>query len=612
MRILGTKFMGHDCSVFLIDTDKKDIFAIDTERVTRIKHDNTDIEPILTTFIDKFVGVDYLCYSFCKFIDEAFSWDVITHQVRIRKILYDLYKPKYINDYENALKKTRIIKYINLLLRPRLFRKYFASWIYLFLRKDNCSPEKAKNVVLSHIEYVLRQYKIFPKEICFYEHHLCHAVPSYFFAPFGINEEAIVFTLDGWGDGAFSKLFIFSEYKWKELACSRSPVFFVNGKKCVASIGIIYQNFTEALGFKPMCDEGKVEALAAYGEPDKLLSEILRKSIYVDNNLCFKFNLENLECLYDINYIKQRASKIGKENVAATVQRWLEDIVVRYLNLVYKKFKIKNLGLAGGIVANVILNLNIFEKTSFENIYIFPAMGDSGTAAGAAILKAIELGEDLSWLKKKKMPYWGPSYTKEDVEKELKKDKWKNLISYEYLNEKWSEEAAKMVAEGKVVAIYQGKMEYGPRALGNRSILADPRNPKTRDKLNSTVKRRPWFQPFCPSVLEEDREILFEKSYSNKHMTCAFRLKKRYWDKIPSAMHVDGTARPQFIEQIDNPIYYKLIKKFKELTGYGIIVNTSFNLHGRTIVMTPEDAITDFLDSNIDVMFIEGFKIFRE
>ena len=169
-----------------------------------------------------------------------------------------------------------------------------------------------------------------------------------------------------------------------------------------------------------------------------------------------------------------------------------------------------------------------------------------------------------------------------------------------------------MIAKGNIIAIYQGSMEFGPRALGNRSILADPRDPKTRDKINSTVKRRPWFQPFCPSVLEEERERLFENSYKHKHMAIAFKMKKEFWNKLPSAMHIDGTARPQFVEEKDNSNYYRLLKKFKELTGYGIVVDTSFNLHGRTIVRTPEDALTDFIDCNIDALFIEGFFVKRK
>jgi carbamoyltransferase len=205
------------------------------------------------------------------------------------------------------------------------------------------------------------------------------------------------------------------------------------------------------------------------------------------------------------------------------------------------------------------------------------------------------------------MPYWGPEFSKKEVEEELKK--WEKEIAYLDLGDNWEDIVAELIANGKIVSIFQGRMEFGPRALGNRSVLGDPRTMKTRDRINSTIKRRPWFQPFAPSVLAEEKDRLFEKAYLNKHMTMAFRVKKVYWDKIPSAMHVDGTARAQFVEKKDNPSYYKIIEKFKEKTGYGIIVNTSFNLHGRTIVMTPEHAIRDFIDCGIDAMVIEGFLV---
>ncbi|SVB82415.1 uncharacterized protein METZ01_LOCUS235269 [marine metagenome] len=152
-------------------------------------------------------------------------------------------------------------------------------------------------------------------------------------------------------------------------------------------------------------------------------------------------------------------------------------------------------------------------------------------------------------------------------------------------------------------------MEFGPRALGNRSIIANPMLEDTRQKINSTVKRRPSYQPFCPSILEEERERLFKNSFSHKNMAIAFRMKDEYIKDLPCAVHVDGTARPQFVEEKDNPNYYRYLKALKDITGYGVSLNTSYNLHGRTIVRTPQDAIIDFIDCNIDELFIEGFRV---
>ena len=587
MKILGAKLKGHDSAIFLLDLDNRNVFAISTERITRIKHDGDWIKPIIDEYYENLKDIDYVVHSFGK-VD------------------------KNLDSYR---KKERV-KVIKTLIKNMDFKSLF-SLIARFIREKY---EKHGDE-----EYIKAQ--LFPKDkfnnlknIEYRNHHLCHAVSAYYFSPFN-DKEALIFTLDGYGDGEYSTLYIFNKNKWKKVSGSLTINFGVG--KCIktfwnnnwyfTSIGTIYSIFTEVLGFTPNSDEGKTEALAAYGKPNMELYNLLKNAFKLNKEkLRWEHDYNILKKLYDLEYLRQWKEKIGDENFAATIQRWLENTIVEYLNTAYERYKIPRLAMAGGVCANVIMNLHIFERTPFEEIYIFPAMGDDGTAAGAAVLKAIELGYDVSWLKDLEMPYWGPNYSKEDVEKELKKEKWKDKIIYKYIGEDWPELAAKMIADGKIISVYQGKMEFGPRALGNRSVLADPRNPETRDKINSTVKRRPWFQPFCPSVLEKERERLFEKSYNHKYMAIAFRIKKEFWDKLPSAMHIDGTARPQFVEENNNPNYYKLIKKFKELTGYGIVVNTSFNLHGRTIVRTPEDAITDFIDCNIDAMFIEGFLVERK
>jgi len=592
MKIAGTKLFEHDASVFILDPEKKEVFAISAERITRIKHDPNSIKPILN-ILDKSVlnDIKYVVHSFTTRGDKDYF------ALKIREEIRKIYKPRYISELKNWHKLPKWKKIIKLIKHnPKSIYYLFKYW-YSLKYKNKPNPNLIENYVKK--ELFKNKNIIFEQK----DHHLCHAASAYYFSPFN-NSECIVFTLDGKGDGKQSTLWIFNGTKYDLISYTK-----VN-EAYNLSIGKIYGKFTKVLGFTPNSDEGKTEALAAYGKPNEKLYEILSKCYTVDKkNLCWVENLDILKKLDDEEYLMKWKEKIGNENFAATIQRWLEDTVVEFLRAAYERYKIPRLAMAGGVVANVIMNLNIFERTPFEEVYIFPAMGDDGTAAGAAVLKAMELGYDVSWLKDMEMPYWGPSYSKEDIEKELKKEKWKNKIEYEYIGDTWPELAAEMIANGKIIAIFQGKMEFGPRALGNRSILADPRDPKTRDKINSTVKRRPWFQPFCPSVLEEERKRLFEKSYKHKHMAIAFKMKKEYWDKLPSAIHIDGTARPQFVEEKDNPNYYRILKKFKELTGYGIIVNTSFNLHGRTIVRTPEDALTDFVDCNIDALFIEGYLV---
>jgi carbamoyltransferase len=612
IKIIGNKFYGHDSALFCMDPKNKIIFSISTERITRIKHDVGTIEPILQNYKNFFNGYQYIIYPNVKsrisnlisiYVEMLFrllynkNLTSISNYKKIKQHVFKTYflKSKFlINCFVNFPNKTKdLVKY--------LFLKKFKEYDYNYVNKE---------LIILFNNIFKRYFPNFKKEYSFYEHHLCHAASAYYFSPF--NEmKSLVFTLDGWGDFKCQTLYYFDKKNYKEL--SYTLAFKLDNKNDGVSIGNIYSKFTEILGFTPNSDEGKVEALAAYGKCNEELYNLLKKGFPINKEkLKWEYNYDVLLKLYNVNFLKKWQKKIGDKDMAATIQKWLEDTVIKYLNLVYEKYKIPRLCLAGGVTANVIMNLNIYERTPFKNLYIFPAMGDDGTAAGAAILKAIELGYDVSWLKDEYMPYWGPSVTKEEVKEELKKGRWKEKIKFKYIGDNWPELAAKYVYEKKIIALFHGKMEFGPRALGNRSIIANPLDPNTRDKINSTVKRRPYFQPFCPSVLEEDRERLFEKSYNHKHMAIAFRVKKEYWDKLPSGMHIDGTARPQFVEEKDNPNYYKLIKEFKRLSGYGMVINTSFNLHGRTIVRTPYDAVRDFIDCNIDALFIEGYLVERK
>ena len=209
------------------------------------------------------------------------------------------------------------------------------------------------------------------------------------------------------------------------------------------------------------------------------------------------------------------------------------------------------------------------------------------------------------------MPYWGPHFSNDEIKKSFKKFEDKIVISDE-TNHLWQKNFAKLITNGKIGGLFQGRMEFGPRALGNRSIIGDARSLKTKERINSVVKGRPNFQPFCPSILEEDREKLFEKSYKNKHMTCAFKMKKEFTTILPSAVHIDNTARPQFVEEKDNVNYYKILREIKKITGYGVVVNTSFNKHGRTMVTKPEDALNDFLNSKLDFICFQGIFVFKK
>jgi|TARA_B110000438_G_scaffold28483_1_gene27507 carbamoyltransferase len=607
MRIVGTKYCGHDSALCLLDTDEKSIFAMSTERVTRIKHDQLDITPILEKY--KFSKIDYVAHSYSDFADKAQDGELrekMIYNKEIEKALRIIIKPSYIQD----LNISRIKK--NMAIFRALFTDFSAVKSYYSAKFKrslvNETPEGNKKAFVEYIKINFKKFGLRPKKVLFYEHHLCHAIPSYYLSPFN-GEKVIAMTIDGQGDGFFSKIYFFEGTKSFKLI-GQSSADFIGGGDRFLSIGRIYNLFTQAMDLRPNSDEGKVEALAAFGSADKDLLTLLNNATNIDkNSLSIEFDIQKIQYFYDIEWLKNQRQKIGDENFCATVQSYLEDTVVDYLNAVYKKYPINNLCLSGGVAANIIMSLQIYERTNFKNIYVLPPMGDEGLAIGSAILAAIDLDQDVAWLRDFKMPYFGDSYTREEVKLALQKF---NNISFEDVEKNWPEEAAKSVAKGKICALFHGRMEFGPRALGNRSIVADPGQDNIRQRINSTVKRRPSYQPFCPSILEEDRVRLFKDSFAHKHMAIAFRMKEEFISDLPCAVHVDGTARPQFVEEEDNPNYYRYLKALKELTGYGVSLNTSFNLHGRTIVRTPHDAVVDFIDCNIDELYIEGFRVKRQ
>ena len=607
MKIVGTKYCGHDSALCLLDTNQKSIFAMSTERVTRIKHDQIDITPILEEY--KFSDIDFVAHSYNDFENKAQDGELrakMTYNKDIEKALRVIIKPKYIQDLNISRVKKNILIWKSIFNDFSAFKAYYGSKFKRAIVKE--TPEENRKAFTSYIHKNFNKFNLRPKKILFYEHHLCHAIPSYYLSPFN-GKQAIAMTIDGQGDGFFSKIYFFEGAEDFKLI-GKSSADYIGGGDRFLSIGRIYNLFTQAMDLRPNSDEGKVEALAAFGSADKDLLLLLKNATNIDkNSLSIKFHVQEIQYFYDLDWLKKQREKIGDENFCATVQGFLEDTLVEYLEIVYQKYPISNLCLSGGVAANIIMSLHIYERTNFKNIYVLPPMGDEGLAIGSAILTAIDLKEDVSWLRNFKMPYFGDSYSREQVKLTLQG--FDNII-FEDLKKNWPEEAAKSVANGKICSLFHGRMEFGPRALGNRSIVADPRRDDIRKRINSTVKRRPNYQPFCPSILEEDRKRLFKNSFAHKHMAIAFRMKEKYIKDLPCAVHVDGTARPQFVEEADNPNYYRYLKALKGITGYGVSLNTSFNLHGRTIVRTPEDAVVDFIDCNIDELYIEGYRVKRK
>ena len=607
MKIMGTKYCGHDSAICILDTSQKKIFAMSTERVTRIKHDSIDITPIIETYD---VGyIDYVSHSYSDFEDKGHDGELrekMTFNKDIEKALRRIIKPIYASDLGITRAKKNQLIFKSLFTNFVAVKEYYSAKIKRALVHE--TPGGNKRAFTDYIKKNLAVNNLMPKDVFFFDHHLCHAIPSYFLSPFN-GQEALSLTIDGQGDGYFSKLFYFNGQDKYELVGESSADFLGEGDKFL-SVGRLYNYFTSAMDLRPNSDEGKVEALAAYGNADQKMYKSLMSATIIDQSLLtIKFDIKLIMQFYDISWLKSQRKIVGDENFCATIQQYLEDIMVEYLNAAYKKYPTNNLCLSGGVAANIIMSLAIYEQTNFKNIYVYPAMADDGLAIGSAILTALSLNEDISWLSDHSLPYFGDSYSHTQVKNTL--DEFKG-ITYEDLREKWPKEAAISVSKGKICALFHGAMEFGPRALGNRSIVASPMFEDTRQKINSTVKRRPSYQPFCPSILEEERERLFSNSFSHKHMAIAFRMREEFLKDLPCAAHVDGTARPQFVEEADNPDYFRFLKELKLITGYGVSLNTSFNLHGRTIVRTPKDAIVDFIDCNIDELFIEGFRVKRK
>ena len=364
MRIMGTKFCGHDSAICILDIKKKKIFAISTERVTRIKHDSIDITPIIEAY--DFENIDYVSHSYSDFEDKGHDGELrekMTFNKEIEKALRSIIKPKFAAD----LSLSRFDK--NLMILKSLFtnfssvQRYYGAKFKRALVKE--TPEGNKNAFNNYIKTNLAKFKLTPKKVFFYDHHLCHATPSYYLSPFN-GQKALALTIDGQGDGYFSKLFYFNGIDNYKLVGQSTADFMGEGDRFL-SIGRLYNYFTQAMDLRPNSDEGKVEALAAFGNADEDLYQHLMRATHLDKNLLsINFDIQLIKPFYDINWLKKQRNRAGNENFCATIQTYLEDIMVNYLNIAYEKYPTNNLCLSGGVAANIIMSLAIYEKLALR------------------------------------------------------------------------------------------------------------------------------------------------------------------------------------------------------------------------------------------------------
>lgn len=450
----------------------------------------------------------------------------------------------------------------------------------------------------------------------FVEHHRAHMASAFFASPF---EEAAVVSVDGFGD--------FSSVMWGVGRGNHIEV--KGGVRFPHSLGLFYTAFTQFLGFPHYGDEYKMMGLSTYGEP-RFAAEV-RDVIRIDgdqirlNLAYFRHHNEGVEMTWAGGepvignvYSGAFAEKFGEPrmpraeitqrhmDIAASAQTVLEEIYFALMNHVQKKTGLKAVTLAGGVALNCVANGMLFEKTDFRDVYVQPAANDAGTSIGAALYVWHEhLNKPRGF--RMRHVYCGTEYSPDDILSALEA----SGAQYHRLGEDaLLARTAQELANGRVVGWYQGRMEFGPRALGNRSILADPRRSEMKDILNSRIKKRESFRPFCPSILAEAVGDYFENSYSSPFMTMAYKIKPHQRERIAAVTHHDGTGRLQTVEKDVNPLYWNLIREFERISGVPVLLNTSFN-ENEPIVDTPHQALDCFLRTRMDVLVLGPYFLLK-
>jgi carbamoyltransferase len=504
---------------------------------------------------------------------------------------------------------------------------------------------KFERALLQHIEYFPKSYSTFIEttpswldkklqlkktfeekfhyfgKIVFFNHHLAHAASSYYLSNF---KKAAIVTIDGVGEWATTTIGLGE----KQSIRIDKEIHFPH------SLGLLYSTITTYLGFSANDAEYKVMGLAAYGDPapfrkhfEKLIT-LYEDGSYILNMEYFDYSWAEhmpspkLAELFGFPVRKAESKTYSHhEDIAAALQEKLEEVVFHLLKAVHRKYKVDELCLSGGVALNSVMNGKILSRTSFKEIFIPPDPGDAGGAMGAALLawhatSRSNLRTKNSKKKREKKnsvfsAYLGPEFPWYSIEKSLKKAK----LEYELIPDKHKllDRVSNYLIKQKVIGWYQGRMEWGPRALGNRSILASATKPEMKDIINSRVKHRELFRPFAPVILEKYAKSYFltdkKISSSAKWMLMVFPFREKMKTKLPAVVHVDGSGRLQTISRLDNPLYYDLIDIYSKKTGIPSIINTSFNVRGEPIVCTPEDAIQCFLKTDIDYLVMDSFLV---
>ena len=576
MIILGLNLNHADTSACII-VDGKLEAAIEEERFIRIKH---------------YAGFPFNSIDFClKQINKNLS-DV--EYITVNYSPSSNIKEKVIYSLKNFASRATIKKILN-------FKNK------LFIESEFNKYLKSKN---------------FRGKVINIEHHKSHIASAYYFSGF---DNSAGLTIDGFGDFCSTQSFMCTNNEIQNL----KKVYFPH------SLGVLYQAITQFLGFKNYGDEYKVMGLASYGEP-VYMDEFSKLIKYDENNLFilnlkyfshhtnpyFSYNFTNGKPVFPNLYSEKIFELLGKErlpnaeidkkhfDIACSLQKSFENVVFSILDQLYNQTKSENLSLAGGCALNSKFNGLIKEKTKFKNVFIQPNAGDAGGSLGSAAYH-------FNVLTQKKLNiqsncYLGSSYSNNYIEKKLIQKKSDNKkFSFNKLNdEDLYEEVADRISKNQVAGWFKGKCEWGPRALGNRSILADPRNPNMKQILNQKIKFRESFRPFAPSVLLEKKENFFDMNYHSPFMLNVVKARDNVKNIIPAVVHVDNTCRVQTVKKEENPHFYNLINEFYKKTGIPLLLNTSFN-ENEPIVQNPEEAYNCFLRTNMDFLVLENWIISR-
>jgi carbamoyltransferase len=454
------------------------------------------------------------------------------------------------------------------------------------------------------------------------EHHLAHLASAFLVSPF---ERAALLSVDGFGDFLSTMGGLGEGTRIRPFL----RIFFPH------SLGLFYTAITQWLGFKKYGDEYKVMGLAALGKPKHL---DLMRDLVRDFPGGFQLNLryfvhhrQSLSLMWDgeepsfgdvysgaleqalgPGRTREEAITERHADIAASLQARYEEVFFRLLNELYDRTRLTNLCLAGGCALNSVANGKIFDQTPFREVYIQPAAHDAGGALGAAYhVYHSRMGRERKFIMTSSC--WGPEFSPAEIEGAMAR--YQSRLAGAQIRrldqvEELVQETASLIAAGKIVGWFQGRMEWGPRALGNRSIVVDPRNPRMKETLNSRIKRREPFRPFAPSVLLEDTGEYFEKDYPDPFMLKVYPIRVEKRELLPAVTHVDGTGRLQTVSREENPLYYLLIRAFKDITGVPVVLNTSFN-ENEPIVCTPDEALECFLRTRMDVLVMGPFLIER-